>query len=608
MQKLAIILIVLSLAVIIYFNLAQEEEIATAPPQRDDVTLRTTTAGDIVGFIDRLGTRAWMGVPFAEPPVGELRWRAPLPPSRWQGTRQVLAAGNLCPQLSSLLSADANSANSDDPASNMAGSEDCLYLNIWAPANAGSLPVMFWIHGGGNSIGHGGSYNSAKLASSQRVVVVTINYRLGPLGWFSHPSLASGNPLDDSGNYGTLDVIRALRWTRDNIAQFGGNPDNVTVFGESAGAFDTLAMLASPLAKGLFHRAISQSGGFSATPMSVAQNLPSDGGHNYSATQILNRLLVADGTVGDMAAARSYQSDMGPLNVRDYLYGKSAADIFALFDGGGFGMIDVPYNLADGHVLPDMTTAEIFSSAGNYNEMPVILGTNRDEPALFMAQSPEYLDTFLWVFPRLKNEAKYLRAVKYGALAWKERGVDSLAKYMTAAGNPNVFTYRFDWDEEGSTLGYDLSKALGAAHALEIPFVFGDFDGGLGLGDLYANSATREDLAASMMSYWAQFAYTGNPGRGRGDTEVAWLSWGSDGKRSIILDTPEDQGIFMMADEVTIASLKNALASDDEIEDPRERCQLYISTFGRSAFDEEEFNSFGPDGCSQFEREDFSSF
>ena len=166
--------------------------------------------------------------------------------------------------------------------------------------------------------------------------------------------------------------------------------------------------------------------------------------------------------------------------------------------------------------------------------------------------------------------------MKYGALAWKERGVDSLANYMTAAGNPNVYAYRFDWDEEGSVMGYDLSVALGAAHALEIPFVFGDFEGGLGLGYLYGDSPGKEALSDSMMSYWTQFAISGDPGSGRDGNEVAWLSWGSDGMRSILLDTLEDQGIRMSPDEVTRDSIKAAIAGDPEITDQRERCRLYL--------------------------------
>ncbi|MCB1694514.1 MAG: carboxylesterase family protein, partial [Pseudomonadales bacterium] len=205
----------------------------------------TTTTGDVVGFVDRFGARAWLGLPYAQPPVGDLRWRAPQPPRREAGLREALLAGNACPQKPSLLTTDTEAA--------VTGSEDCLTLNIWSPPNAVNLPVMFWIHGGGNTIGHGAGYNGAYLATERKVVVVTINYRLGLFGWFRHPALARGDALDDSGNYGTLDMIAALNWVRDNIGQFGGDAGNVTVFGESAGAKDTLSMMASPLAKGLFH-------------------------------------------------------------------------------------------------------------------------------------------------------------------------------------------------------------------------------------------------------------------------------------------------------------------------------------------------------------------
>ena len=603
MRKAAFALILISVAVVGYFVFMGTEAPPPPPPQADAVTLRHTQAGDVVGFIDQFGARAWMGIPYAEPPMGNLRWRTPQPPVAWQGTRETIAAGNLCPQLKSQLSGDAGAADS-----NMAGSEDCLYLNVWAPANAADLPVMFWIHGGGNTIGDGGSYNGAALATARNVVVVTINYRLGPMGWFAHPDLVRGNPEDDSGNYGTLDAIRALEWTRDNIDAFGGDPGNVTVFGESAGAFDTLAMMASPLASGLFHKAIVQSGGFSPTPMVEGHNYATEGGHVNSAREIVSKLLVADGTVQDLDAARSYQSDMNGSTLRDYLYSKPVEDIFALFDGGGFGMINTPDNFGDGHVLPALTTEEIFSNPDNHNMVPVILGTNRDEPALFISRSPQYMETFLWVFPRLKDEDAYLRNVKYGALAWKERGVDSLARYMTEAGNPHVYTYRFDWDEEGSIMRYDLSKALGAAHALEIPFVFGDFDGGLGLGYLYESSPGKDALSSSMMSYWTQFAHTGDPGQGRDGKEVAWLSWGTDGMRSIILDTVQDQGIRMTADEVTQGSIKTQLAADIGITDNRERCMLYVTSFGFGEIDEDEYRNFGPEGCADFDPAEFRRF
>ncbi|TNF89411.1 MAG: carboxylesterase, partial [Gammaproteobacteria bacterium] len=513
--------------------------------------------------------------------------------------------GNSCPQMDNPISGD-----TAEPDRVSVGDEDCLYLNVWAPVNASSLPVMLWIHGGGNSIGHGGSYNGATLAANQNVIVVTINYRLGPFGWFAHPDLSRGNPKDDSGNYGTLDVIAALAWTRDNIRAFGGDPGNVTVFGESAGAFDTLAVMASPLAEGLFHRAIVQSGGFNPVSMASAQSFEADGGHANSAPEITSRLLVQDGTVGNLEAARTYHADMGPAATREYLYSKTPEEIFQLFaDEGLIGMIGTPDNFGDGHVLPALSTEEIFSSTQNHNAVPVILGTNRDEPALFMALMPDNLETFLFIFPRLRDEDTYLRAVKYGGLSWKDRGVDSLARYMTAAGNPNVYAYRFDWDEQGSVMGYDLSKALGAAHALEIPFVFGDFEGIFSaLGDLFTASPGLEDLSASMQSYWTEFALNGDPGRGRDGSETHWLAWGTDGQRSILLDTVEGGGIRMTTEEVSRESIKAELAADTAVADARERCELYVTNFGWPDLDRAEYDSFGPDGCAQFDPGEFSRF
>ncbi len=605
MKRFALALILISVAVIGYFTFISRPEPAPEPVVRDDVTLRSTAAGDVVGFIDKHGTRAWMGIPFAEPPAGNLRWRAPQPPSRWDGVIEALGPGNICPQMKNRLS-----GGPGEPDRVSVGEEDCLFLNVWAPVNASNLPVMFWIHGGGNTIGDGGSYNGATLAANQNVIVVTINYRLGPFGWFAHPDLSRGNPLDDSGNYGTLDILAALEWTRDNIAGFGGDPGNVTVFGESAGAFDTLAMMASPLAEGLFHRAIVQSGGFNPNSMASARNFEADGGHPNSAPEIASKLLVQDGTVADLEAARTYHADMGPAATREYLYSKSAEEILSLFADEAFaGMINTPDSFGDGHVLPALSTEEIFSNPDNHNAVPVILGTNRDEPSLFMAQSPENLDTFLFFFPRLKDEGAYLRAVKYGALAWKERGVDSLARFMTAAGNKNVYTYRFDWDEEPTVMGYDLSKALGAAHGLEIPFVFGDFEGGFAaLGDFFSASPGKDGLSSSMQSYWAEFALNGDPDSGRDGNEVPWLAWGTDGQRSIILDTVEDGGIRMTTDEVSRESIKAELAADTTIADAEERCQLYVTNFGWPELDRAEYDSFGPDGCAQFDPSEFSRF
>ncbi len=590
MKKAALTLIAVGVLVIAagQIYLAWQPEPA-APVVANGTTLRSTEGSDVIGFIDQFGARSWQGVAFAQPPVGQLRWRAPQPPIPSVDTQQALRPGALCPQFASLLSGAGEAATQGQ----ITGDEDCLYLNIWSPPNATKLPVMLWVHGGGNTIGHGGSYNGAALATQRDVVVVTINYRLGVFGWFSHPDLATGNVLDDSGNYGTLDIIRALEWVQDNIAEFGGNPNNVTVFGESAGAFDTLAMMASPLASGLFHRAIVQSGGFSPTPVSYAQNYQADGGATLSSRELVAKLLIHDGRAADHASAKLRAGDMTGRELKDYLYAKTPAQIFAQLDGGGFGMIPLPDNFADGHVLPDLTTEEIFSDPNNHNMVPTILGTNRDEPSLFMVRAPEHVENWLGFLPRLKDAAAYKRAVYYGAQAWKYRGVDSLANYMRRAGNEHVYAYRFDWDEEPSQMGFDLSVALGAAHGLEIAFVFNDFDGGMGLSYIYPDNEDQYALANSMTSYWTEFAYNGDPAQGRDGAEVPWLSWESQGKRSIILDTPADRGIFMDDEEVTLEGLRQQLINDQNITNKAERCNLYRTAFRPSVDD-----IYVPDLCA----------
>jgi para-nitrobenzyl esterase len=593
MKQAIIVLLVIAVPLIAWLVLRDDGPPAAEPPVRDDATLRTTTAGDVVGFVHHHGVRAWLGIPFAAAPAGDLRWRAPEPPPPWSGVREALTAGPACPQKPSAL------GTPDTSGARIVGSEDCLYLNVWSPPGADGLPVMVWVHGGGNSIGRGDVYTASTLAATGDVVVVTINYRLGPFGWFLHPALATGDPLQDSGNYGTLDIVRALQWTRDNAAAFGGDPTNVTVFGESAGAFDTLAMMASPLARGLFHRAIAQSGGFNLASMSEGLRFEEDGGHAYSGPEIVNRLLVAEGRTADHAAARALQSDMSAVEIRDYLYRQAPEAIFDLWSDGGFGMIDAPDSFADGHVLPATTTAsEIFGNLDNHNPVPVILGTNRDEPSLFMVRDPRYVRNFLWVFPRLRDEADYLRRVRYGGLAWKARGADELALHMTAAGNPDVFAYRFDWDEQGSIAGYDLSKALGAAHALEIPFVFGDFEM-LSMGYLFNNSDGKEALSQAMMSYWSAFAHGGDPGRGRQGEQPQWLRFGSDGRTSLVLDTVDGGGIRMIEDLVTRESVVRTLAGDPEIPNQATRCELYLATFGWGGrYDREEYVNLGTEGCA----------
>jgi para-nitrobenzyl esterase len=610
MRKWLLAAAALAAAAAIYF---WAKDRPAPPPVAADATVRSTSLGEVVGFIGRAGAHAWLGIPYAAPPVDNLRWMAPRPAQPWSARLAALTTAPMCVQFPSLLSGtDANAGSTP------VGQEDCLYLNVFAPPfapdavprAADALPVMVWIHGGGNSIGHGGSYDGGALAARHNVVVVTFNYRLGPFGWFSHPAMADEccSAADASGNYGTLDTIAALEWVRNNIGAFGGDPERVTIFGESAGGTNVLALMVSPLARNLFDGAIVQSGGLWLSTLAEARNYTDDPepGHTFSAREVINKLLIGDGRAADRESARSLQDSMSDEEIRDYLNDKPAAAIMATYTGGGFGMIDLPRLFADGEVLPaERELQTLFGNATAYNPVPIILGTNRDEAALFLARDPRWTRSFLWLFPRLKDPIAYKRYVGYQSRAWKARGVDEIARLLISAQGSGVYAYRFDWDEEGSVMGFDLSTALGAAHGLEIPFVFGDFDGGLGLSYLYPESPARDELSRSMMSYWAAFAHRGEPGRGRDDEQPAWLGWGEQGQHMIVFDTPSDGGIRMSPEEVTMSSVRTQLLADTSFSAVKEKCELYAVLFRDRLFDRHEYETIG---CGAFDPKSFRRF
>ena len=565
------------------------------PPPVDAQTQRRIDNGEVVGFTDKADTYGWLGIPYAAPPVDDLRWRSPRPPKPWSGVRTALVAGPQCPQPA--LIGDAG----------VAGDEDCLYLNVWAPADVAEAgrkaPVMFWIHGGGNHIGTGGSaiYNGANLAGTHSVTVVTFNYRLGPLGWLTHPALRDNDdPADDSGNYGLLDILHALQWVQTNIAQFGGDPRNVTIFGESAGGFNVLAAMASPLAAGLYHKAIVQSGGLRIVPVAQAENYVDDESaeQTMSSRELVNKLLIRDNPAMSRSDAKARQDAMPAAEIATYLRAKTAAEIV----GGQQGLGGTPYLFGDGHVLPaDAQAHELFADPTRYNVTPVMLGTNRDEVKLFLALAPTATERLFDVVPyRVREPARYDREAAYGSDAWKLRGVDSLATPLRASQGPTVFAYRFDWDELRRILTLDLAKLFGAAHALEIPFVFGNFDlvddalivGGDAL-------AARDELSRRMMSYWAEFAYTGRPGTGRDGDQPDWTSWenGDDAQRLLIFDSANDGGIRMSSLRLTMAELRARLLADTSFVDPEEHCRIYRDTFQNEDFVQAEYDALGGGEC-----------
>ena len=582
-------------------------------PTVDPTSQRATPAGTVVGFVGEYGNQAWLGIPYAKPPVGALRWRAPQPPERWNGTREALDFGSPCTQFASPLGG-VNTAKAGEPV----GSEDCLYLNVYAPRVAANevpqgdarWPVMVWIHGGGNTIGEAAFYNGGNLAQTHKVVIVAMNYRLGPFGWFRHAAVRSdGNDLDRSGNFGTLDLVRALAWVRDNISAFGGDPGNVTIFGESAGGTNVYTLLLSSQAQGLFHRAIVQSGGLFMNTIADGEHFTDDAdpGQPASSSEIALQWLVKDGRASDRAAAKAQLAAMSTADVERLLRGKTNFEVLAAYvPMPGMGMIDMPKVFRDGVVLPEDDPMQRLARADGYNRVPVMLGTNRDENKLFMFGDPKQVRRYFWIVPRLRDAVHYNLSAEYLAKMWKANGVDEPATLMRATQGPSVFAYRFDWDEEPHVLGADLSEMLGAAHGFEIPFVFGHFDLGRTGNFIYTkdNEPGRTELSRQMMSYWAEFAYHGNPGRGRDGQLSEWSAWDAGTASSpkfIVLDTPAGGGVRMSSESVTAAGVLAAVDNDPRLPTQRDKCMVFHNLASRTrGFTKKEYPTAGKNGCKEF--------
>ena len=490
----------------------------TPPPVASAETEIRVAQGEMVGFKAPNGAKVWLGVPFAAPPVGDLRWRAPRPAPAWKGRREALTHGSRCLQLATGFDRD----EGFEPGEAI-GSEDCLTLDIYAPDAAGTepLPVMFWIHGGGNVWGRSSQFDGAMLAEQQKVVVVAAQYRLGPLGWFAHPALRedakNGAPGDAAANFALLDLISGLEWVRDNIASVGGDPGLVTIFGESAGGRNVAALLASPKAEGLFHRAIIQSGGMESVSLAVAEG--TEGGAKNASADIAATLKAP--------SARALRATPGALLLQAY--------------GGGPGFFQIPQLIRDGATLPEDGPERLLEDGG-LHRVPVMIGTTRDEAKLFMAFDPRLVERRLWLFPVPRDQEFYDAQAAFISRFWRLTGVDLPAQAMRRAGREAVFAYRFDWDDGGSAFWTETSKLLGAGHALELPFLFNDFSQlGSIAKTLYQEDTQREReaLAIKMGRAWAQFAKTGVPG-GQGLPD--WPTYGEDA-RFLTLDSQSDGGV-----------------------------------------------------------------
>ena len=454
--------------------------------------------GLITGTEDK-DIRVYKGIPYAAPPVGNLRWKAPQPAAKWDGVKSFDQFGNACPQ--SPYPANSLYFNKAEKMS-----EDCLCLNVWTGAKKANekRPVMVWIHGGALTRGSSSIsfYDGASLAA-KGVILVSINYRLGPLGYFSHPALSAESKQNSSGNYGILDQIAALQWVQKNIAAFGGDPNRVTIFGESAGSWSVCSLVATPLAKGLFHRAIGESGGVFSPMQFLKEKRYGISSAEESGKSFAQSLGITDGA-----------------NTLQELRGKSPEELIAAFDKSGSSA----RGIVDGYVFPEEAYA-IFAK-GKQNNVPVIIGSNANEGTSLIPPT---------MVPKTLTGYKAYVKNRYGAMA------DDLLKVYPANSDAEVRNsflgvFRdeiFSWHMRTWARMTPASKAwlysfsrvpprpdsaiYGAYHAAEIPYAFNN----LHRSPLTVQK-TDADLANAMSDYWVNFATAGNPNK---KGMPAWTSY-----------------------------------------------------------------------------------
>lgn len=458
---------------------ASEKLVETGAVKLDSGLISGETDGEI---------KVFRGIPYAAPPVGELRWKAPQPPQPWTGIRQSTQFGPSCPQP-------------QESASSMY-SEDCLSLNVWTPTtqSQAKLPVMFWIHGGGFNFGGTvlPEYDGKNLAA-KGVVVVTVNYRLGPLGFLVHPLLDAESASGTSGNYGLLDQIAALKWVQRNIAAFGGDPSQVTIFGQSAGSRSVSLLLMSPLAQGLFKGAIAESGG----PIIGSEYLsPAFNGDKVNVAKMGQEL--AQRLASDQAA--DVLSDMRAKTAEEVV--KAAACNTSLFADELFFA-----PVFDSWVLPDNPSVALVE--GRIHAVPVIIGSTKNEGALYLTQEKEltrqkYQAFFesrfgrnvgqaMEIFPAPRDEDIAPAIDKVIAVAANARPAQLVAQAVERQGKKS-FVYQFT--RVPQTV---LARKAGAHHGVDLAYVFGN------MKEAGAYDAVDRNLSQIVMQYWVNFAKTGNP-------------------------------------------------------------------------------------------------
>ena len=563
--------------------------------------IKVETSSGIVDGYKKGRVIYWDDIPYAKPPIDQLRWKAP---RTINNSKNIISSkeNNYCVQRPSSLGGPGGDGL-------YVGTEDCLYLDISAPARKKSelLPVMFWIHGGGNTSGLKDLYDFNKMVRRHNVIVVRINYRLGPFGWFTHPSIQDfQTDLDKTSNFGTLDIIAALHWVKENIRLFGGDPDNVTIFGESAGGHNVFSLLVSDKSKGLFHKAISMSGyTTSISPKDAYVQNDKSSTSSYTSSEIVKKI------IKELSNEKETYSNE---EIRDILLNLSTQEFFEHY-ANRETYEEIPLLTSDNIVIPeDGLRASLFNK-DIVNKVPTIAGSNRDEVKLWLATAEYFVELdfsavgSLLNIPnvKLKDEDAFEAFNYYRSSAWKIRGVDIPLKGLYESGNSNLYAYQYDWDDHRRYVVADFKKLIGAAHATEIPLLAGNAKlvGGYPLSDLiYPAGRSRLFTSRNMMRFWTNFAKSGDPGMST--NSIRWSSIVENnefGSSYIVIDNKNN--LKVKEDKKTFKSLAKELFEDSRVNE-LEKCVILLQMFtfvGNDLYDEN--IKHYPGNCERSKSENF---
>lgn len=517
--------------------------------------IKETTHGLVKGSVsEKTNTVRWLGIPYARPPLKELRWHAPMEMESWAGPREAehIASPSLQKGENGTL-----------------GSEDCLYLNIYRPAEEmEKLPILFFIHGGNNQTASGDMMDGDVMAQGLQAVVVTVNFRLNILGWVSLPALKTGDPLEDSGNFGLLDILAALNWTRKNAANFGGEKKNITVCGYSSGARDLLCMMISPLFRGKFSRAITFSGGFTTAEPESAMK---------TAARAIAPLAVEDQMAENPDRAYEWLLTTGK-DVRDWLYSVDAERFAPLMAGAAIRMAVFPHLFADGVVIPQNGFGVL--KDGSCMNVPMMCFSGGHEFDFPANNDPLFKNAD---FSDEEIEKEYRFATKYGgALFGWFNGEQNGNSFSAVDGHEPVYLGRCMWGMDPAVTDPYAAMRVGGTHGLDIYLIMGNERKDYAWTENVwsdKNKAGREALQKIYMGYIRNFLRNGDP---NGAGLPTWNPWNCQEKKLMVFDADRSEARVAMTDRIwEEADILKELTEDHSLDEERKKYLLKYVLNGR---------------------------